>query len=168
MSFHSVNYSIAACYQEYFYCPSTNFNSSKLSMFLNCCSHPMTNRIVVDCFYFTQAITLSLLVYFNSYLQRFRASPLTPVDYHRVQRFIVYECCCTDPKTVCKHYCLLCIYYSISTISCHYILVKCFKNYLGLLPILSSLEHTGILPQYLLCLYDLLDPTIQVLVFLVS
>ena len=84
----------------------------------------MINRIVVDCFYFTQAITLCLLVYFNSYLQCLRASPSTPVDYHRVQRFIVYECCCTDPKTLYKHYCLLCIYYSVFMVSCHDILAK--------------------------------------------
>jgi hypothetical protein len=59
-------------------CPSTTFNSSYVSS-LNCCSHPMTNRIVVDCFYFTQAITLCLLVYFNNNLQCLRASPSTPV-----------------------------------------------------------------------------------------
>ena len=73
----------------------------------------MTNRIVVDCFYFTQAITLCLLVYFNSNLQCLRASPSTPADYHRVQRFIVYECCCTDPKTLCKFPCYVSIIVSI-------------------------------------------------------
>ena len=50
--------------------------------------------------------------------------PFDSSNYHRVQRFIVYECCCTDPKTLYKHYCLLCIYYSIFAVSCHYILVK--------------------------------------------
>jgi|LakMenE18May11ns_1017448.scaffolds.fasta_scaffold9661329_2 hypothetical protein len=86
---------------QYFYCvlrpPSIAISSA---LCLSCCIHPRKhNRIVVDCFYFTQAITLCLLVYFNSYLQRLWASPSTPVNYHRVQRFIVYECCCTDPKT---------------------------------------------------------------------
>ena len=37
------------------------------------------NRIVVDCFYFTQAITLCSLVYSNNNLQCLRASPSTPV-----------------------------------------------------------------------------------------
>ena len=69
-------------------CPTATFYSNNVSI-LNCCSHPMTNRIVVDCFYFTQAITLSLLVYFNSNLQCLQANLSTPADYHRVQRFIV-------------------------------------------------------------------------------
>ena len=47
---------------------------------ISCCIHPRKhNRIVVDCFYFTQAITLCLLVYFNNNLQCLRASPSTPV-----------------------------------------------------------------------------------------
>ena len=64
--------------------------SIALSCSLKCCSHPMnTDRIVVDCFYFTQAITLSLLVCFNSYpstLGGFTHS--APVNYHSDQRFI--------------------------------------------------------------------------------
>jgi len=86
----------------------------------------MTNRIVVDCFYFTQAITLSLLGHFNS-------SPSTlggfthsaPVNYHGDQRFIVNECCCTDPKLFVN--CLTCIYYNSIALSCHYILAKLLK-----------------------------------------
>ena len=73
----------------------------------------MTNRIVVDCFYFTQAITLSLLVCFNSYpsmLGGFTHS--APVNYHSDQRFIVYEVAVPILKLVSLHYCLLCVYYS--------------------------------------------------------
>ena len=45
--------------------PTVTFYSSNLSS-LNCCSHPRKhNRIVFDCFYFTQAITLCSLVLFQ-------------------------------------------------------------------------------------------------------
>jgi len=58
------------------------------------------NRLVVDCFYFTQAITLSLLVYFNSLPSMYLGKPFNSSNYHRVQRSIVYESCCADTKTL--------------------------------------------------------------------
>ena len=50
--------------------------------------------------------------------------PFNSSYYHRVQQSIVYECCCTDPKTISKHLCLLCIYYNVFSVCCHDILVE--------------------------------------------
>ena len=77
--------------------------------------------------------------------------PFNSSYYHRVQQFIVYECCCTDPKTLYKHYCLLCIYYSTYCTCCHYILAKLLKYILewvtGLEPAWNGFAIRGLTIQ---------------------
>ena len=63
--------------------------------------HPnKNNRIVVDCFQYTQAITLSLLVLFQQLTSTSSGEPLNSINLSQcLTSHIICICCCTDPKT---------------------------------------------------------------------